>query len=158
MMGVWERSPRAREIGLKHPDLVAEYTCVLPDWTPDQVPGSPYAVNRYSVDSRFGGREGLAAFRQELKDLGPGLILDFVPNHVAVDHPWTVECPDCLVRGTQELAASQPGTYFKCPENGLIFGHGRDPYFPAWTDTAQIDAFSPAARDHARDTLLDIAG
>jgi len=33
MMGVWERSPRAREIGLKHPDLMAEYTRVLPGWT-----------------------------------------------------------------------------------------------------------------------------
>src|SRR5215831_3263923 len=120
MMGVWERSPRAREIGLKHPDLMAEYTRVLPGWTPDQVPGSPYAVHRYTADSRFGGRDWLATFRQALKDRGSGLILHLVPNHVAVAHPCTDECTACLVRGTQELAGRQPRTYFQTPENRLI--------------------------------------
>lgn len=156
MMGVWERSPRARQIGLSHPDLAAEYNRVLPGWTPDQVLGSPYAVHRYAVDPRFGRREGLAAFRLALRDRGLGLILDFVPNHVAVDHPWTIECPNCLVQGSK-ADASQSGTYFLHPANSHIFAHGRDPYFPAWSDTVQIDAFSETARTQARDTLLDIA-
>lgn len=157
LMGVWEHSPRAREIALSHPDLVAEYDRLLPDWTPDQITGSPYAVHRYVVDEHFGGQDGLATLRQALRDRGLGLILDFVPNHVALDHPWTTDCPDCLVRGTEADSIKQPGTYFIDPANGQCFAHGRDPYFPAWSDTVQIDAFSSAARDCARRTLLDIA-
>ncbi len=86
-----------------------------------------------------------------------GLLLDFVPNHVAIDHPWLIECPDCLIRGGKTGVLRQPGKYFVHPESNQIFGHGRDPYFPAWSDTVQIDAFSPAARDYARGTMLDIA-
>ena len=34
---------------------------------------------------------------------------------------------------------------------------GRDPYFPPWTDTAQLNAFSPKLREAALDTLRHIA-
>jgi hypothetical protein len=46
--------------------------------------------------------------------------------------------------------------YFLGPK-GRVFAHGRDPYFPAWTDTAQLHAFSPCYRTKAVETLLDIA-
>ncbi|PJF38055.1 MAG: alpha-amylase, partial [Phototrophicales bacterium] len=39
----------------------------------------------------------------------------------------------------------------------LVVAHGRDPYFPGWIDTAQLDAFSPSYRQAALETLLDIA-
>src|SRR5205085_1615565 len=84
MMGVWERSPMGRKVALEHPDLQFEYQRVLDDYTPEDVVGSPYAVHRYVVDSRLGGPEGLAAFRAQLKDNAIRLILDYVPNHVAV--------------------------------------------------------------------------
>lgn len=160
MMGVWERSPRGREVALHIPGLLAEYQRALPGFRPEQVIGSPYAVHRYVVDDRFGGRAALAAFREQLARRGMGLLLDYVPNHTAVDHPWTVEHPECLVRGTiQDLAAAR-GDFFsvRMPDGReRIFAHGRDPYFPAWTDTAQVDAFSPEARAQTWTTLLDIA-
>ena len=38
--------------------------------------------------TRFGGRAGLAAARAALAERGVRLLVDFVPNHVAPDHPW----------------------------------------------------------------------
>jgi len=157
LMGVWERSPRSREIAQKHPDLQAEYERALPGFTAADVVGSPYAIRRYAVDPYFGGREALAAFRARLRERGIGLILDYVPNHVAVDHPWTVDCPACLVHGTEVDIKARSTFYFRVPENGAIIAHGRDPYFPAWTDTAQVDAFAPEGRAQSRAVVMDIA-
>ena len=39
---------------------------------------------------------------------GLGLILDFVPNHVAPDHPWTVEHPEYFVAGSDERPRARP--------------------------------------------------
>ncbi|HVO44513.1 MAG TPA: alpha-amylase family glycosyl hydrolase [Aggregatilineales bacterium] len=161
LMGVWERSPRSRELGQQHPDLQGEFKRALPTYTPERVAGSPYAVHRYEVDTRLGGRDGLAAFRATLKQRGIDLILDFVPNHTAVDHPLTIEAPECFIRGTRADLTAAPGSYFAVPEAnagaGAVIAYGRDPNFPAWTDTAQLNAFSPQMRAWTVRTLQEIA-
>jgi glycosidase len=160
MMGVWERSPAGVEIALKHPGLRIDYDRALPGWTPAQVIGSPYAVRRYVVDERLGGREGLAAFREQLRQRGMGLILDYVPNHTALDHPWTLDHPDYFINGTALDLQRQPESFYRAHDDqrtGAVLAHGRDPYFPAWGDTAQVNAFSPAFRQQTIDTLRDLA-
>lgn len=141
LMGVWERSPEGRRIAIEEAGLEAEYARALPDYSPRDVAGSPYSVHRYRVEELLGGPEGLAAARAELARRGMKLILDFVPNHVAPDHPWLAECPECFLPG------GTPGTV----------AQGRDPYFPPWTDTAQVNAFSAPLRERAAATLRDIA-
>lgn len=156
LMGVWTRSPFGRRIAQTLPGLHDEYTQALPDWTPDDVAGSPYAIFEYAVDPALGGRDGLAAIRARFARHGIKLILDYVPNHVAVDHHWTVDAPAALVQGTAGDLVHHPGFYYQTPE-GRVFANGRDPNYPAWTDTAQVDAFSPTAREWASNLLLDIA-
>jgi hypothetical protein len=160
MMGVWERSPAGRGVALTHPGLQSDYDRAFPGWHADTVVGSPYAVRRYTVDARLGGNEGLAIFRAQLQRRGVGLLLDYVPNHVAVDHPWTVEHPEYFINGTQAHLKQQPDYFYQAgygAKAGKILAHGRDPYFPAWTDTAQVNAFSPAFRQQTVATLSDIA-
>ncbi len=157
LMGVWERSPRGREIARTLSDLQAEYARALPGYSSEDVVGSPYAVHRYSVDSRLGGPDGLAAFRKRLAARKLRLLLDYVPNHVAVDHPWTRARQTALVNGTLADLNAQPDAYFAV-DHAHIFAYGRDPYFPPWSDTAQINAFAHEARQAARETLLDLAG
>lgn len=159
LMGVWERSPTGRQIARAHPDLQAEYHHALPDFQPDDVIGSPYAVRRYEVDPHLGGREALAALRRRLADRGLRLVLDFVPNHTATDHAWLQHNPACYVMGTLEDLHHDPASFFSGPgrSTGMVFAHGRDPYFPAWTDTAQLNAFNPSLRALAANTLLSIA-
>jgi hypothetical protein len=61
------------------------YGQVLPGYTMDDIIGSPYAVTNYTTNSELGTDEDLAWFRKQLSNLGMKLMLDFVPNHTAVD-------------------------------------------------------------------------
>jgi hypothetical protein len=145
LMGVWQRSPAGVAIALKNVSLRASFRAALPDWHDDDVVGSPYCVRGYVVDDHFGGRSGLAQARQALESRGMGLILDFVPNHVAPDHPWTSARPELFVSGTAADLIRDPTSFVEI--DGRVFANGRDPYFPAWPDVVQLNAFAPALRN-----------
>ena len=98
-------------------------------------------IHYYHVDSHLGGKEGLAVIRKKLANHGLLLLLDYVPNHVAVDHLWTLEKSDLFIKGTLEELMTRPDDFISV--GGQIYAHGKDPYFPSWTDTIQINAFSP---------------
>ncbi len=158
LMGIWWRSPAARSSALKY---ASQYKPALPDLTYDDIVGSFFAVGAYQVDENFGGRHGLAAFRERLRQRGMRLILDFVPNHVATDHAWVRVHPDYMVLGTPKDLEKRSSDFFSAKDatgKSLVVAHGRDPYFPGWIDTAQINVFSSGARHATLQTLLDIAG
>jgi hypothetical protein len=156
LMGVWQRSPRGREIAQGLPHLQAEYRRALPDYTSEDVVGSPYAIYRYQVDPALGGDGELAALRERLGQLGLRLILDFVPNHLAIDHAWVADHPDRLVQGSPAELQDGTDNYFRA--QGRVFAHGRDPNFPGWTDTVQLDYRQPHVRRAMADVLLAVAG
>jgi len=156
LMGVWERSPAGLEIARADPGLDAGNRAALPDLRDGDVIGSPYCVGDYVVDDRFGGRAALAAARAALHARGLGLILDYVPNHVAPDHPWTTSRPECFVTGSDDDLRDHPEAFLRTPAG--VLARGRDPYFPPWPDVVQLDAFSPALRDAVAATLIDIGG
>ena len=143
LMGVWQRSPAGVAVALSNADLVASFRAALPDWRPSDVVGSPYCIQNYVVDDHLGGPRGLAAARQALAARGIGLILDFVPNHVAPDHPWTASTPEIFVGGTDEQLDNDPASFVRVA--GRVLARGRDPYFPAWPDVVQLNAFAPRA-------------
>ncbi len=155
-MGVWERSPAGIAIARRNDGFQSEFRRVLPDFTQDDIVGSPYCVRRYVVDQHLGGPEGLAAARRMLAAHGMRLVLDFVPNHVAPDHPWALEHPDYFIQGNAEDLARAPGEFFDA--GGKILAFGRDPFFPPWPDVVQLNAFSPGLRKAAIQTVSSIAG
>lgn len=157
LMGVWKRSPMGRQNALKYKH---EYVHALPDITDDDIIGSAYSISDYRVDERIGGRTGLAAFRRRLRERGVSLLLDFVPNHVGLDHRWVTERPGFIIQGTPEDLKNRPSDFFATTDkrgNRLILAHGRDPLFPGWSDTAQLNVFNPDLRKAVVKTLLDIA-
>jgi glycosidase len=156
LMGVWERSPIGTRIARTLPVLQKEFHKALPDYSPEDVVGSPYCVHRYVVDEHLGGPQGLAEARAELASRGMRLILDFVPNHVATDHPWVYEFPRYFIQGSGEDLVGVPNDFFVA--DGKIIACGRDPYFPPWTDTAQVNAFHPGLRRAVIETVSSIAG
>jgi glycosidase len=155
LMGVWERSPAGRAITLAEEEVMAGNRAALPDLREEDVIGSPYCVHDYVVDARFGGRAGLAAARAALAERGVGLLLDYVPNHVAPDHPWLAERPDCFVRGTDDDVAQHPEAFLRT--DGGVVANGRDPYFPPWPDVVQLNAFAPALREAVGELLVALA-
>ncbi|MDH6212828.1 alpha-amylase family glycosyl hydrolase [Streptomyces pseudovenezuelae] len=154
LMGVWERSPAGLAVALRDESLLASFRDALPDLTEADIAGSPYCVRNYVVDESLGGPTGLAEARAQLASRGLRLILDHVPNHVAPDHPWLTDRPDCLVRGTPDDLTRSPEAFIEA--GGQIYARGRDPYFPPWPDVVQLNAFSDALRAAAVETLVAI--
>jgi len=167
LMGVWAPSPASRKIALRHTGPRSDYRRALPNLRDEDVIGSPYAVFDYSVSDQLGGDVGLRRFRERLAHRNLRLMLDFVPNHLAMDHAWTQSDPRYLVhKRCPCLPTASPGAdadagtgYFTRKVDGrqVAFAHGRDPYFPLWTDTVQVDYNNPAARSAMIATLQAIA-
>ena len=154
-MGVWERSPSGIAIANTNHGLLEDFKRALPDFTPQDNVGSPYCVRNYSVDPHLGGPKGLARARRELSRRGLKLVLDFVPNHVAPDNPCASEHPQYFIRGSADDIRNDPASFLNV--GGVIYACGRDPYFPAWPDVLQLNAFNPALRQAVIHTVATIA-
>lgn len=155
LMGVWERSPVGIRVAIENVDLQTEFRRTLPDLKLEDIVGSPYCVRRYIVDQHLGGKEGLAIARQKLAERGLRLILDYVPNHVAPDHPWVLEHPEYFITGNFADLEQAPHEYYQVNDN--IIALGKDPYFSPWPDVVQLNAFNAELRQAVIETLKEIA-
>ncbi len=155
LMGVWERSPAGIAIANKNAGLLEDFRRALPDFRLEDNVGSPYCVRCYEVDEHLGGPESLSQARKELAKRGMRLILDFVPNHVAPDHAWVSQHPEHFIQGRAADAVNDPAAYVNL--NGTVFACGKDPFFPAWPDVLQLNAFQLGLRQAVTVTLSKIA-
>jgi len=154
LMGVWCTGPRSRERALANGFLREELDRVLPGWDEEDVAGSPYAIERHVVAEVLGGMEGLRRFRRRLNTHGLRLVLDFVPNHVGLDHPWLQKHPDYFV----QTAEPHPAAFStRTGDRACWILHGRDPHFAAWDDTAQLDHRRSDLQQALLDELLQVA-
>src|SRR4029077_12472195 len=118
------------------------------------IAGSPYAIADYRVPEALGGEAGLQQFRQKLHGLGMKLLFDFVPNHVGLDHSWVHERPELFVSSP----AGAPGAFAQETAGGRRWlAHGKDPYFPPWSDTVQLNYLQPATRFAMQEELRGVA-
>lgn len=150
-MGIWKRSAVAREMALDEPWLRESF----PGVKDEDIIGSAYSIQEYVVDEAFGGDSGLAIARAKLKERGIGLILDYVPNHVGIDHSWVTNHPEYLIGGTQAELEAQPKAFIQTP--GGIIARGKDPNFAPWSDVLQINAYSGELRQVVAQLLEHIA-
>ena len=80
--------------------------------------GSYYSISSYSeVNPEFGNMEDFKSLVNKAHDLGMYVILDWVPNHTAWDHPWVKDYPEF---------------YAKDDEGNIT-------YEADWTDIALLD-------------------
>jgi hypothetical protein len=136
LMGVWTVGPRVRAEAFKYADLLNAYNFLVPGWTAEDVLGSPYAIGDYHVSPALGGDDELKKFREQLHAHGMKLILDFVPNHLGLDHPWLREQPEFFVQGSDETQGVFQHQTVRGPR---WLAHGKDPHFAPWIDTVQVD-------------------
>jgi glycosidase len=160
LLGIWQTGEAGRCLSLSRPQSLDEYRRVLADVTVDDVCGSPFVVSDYVVNRDFGGPSALERFRKRLGARGLRLMLDFVPNHTALDHPWAREHPEFFVHGTDDDLRREPGNYCRVETAGgrRVLARGRDPYFPAWFDTLQVNHRHPGLRRAMLDVLESISG
>lgn len=160
LMGVWRRSALGRHIARSEVDLFEGYDRALPGWGPADVAGSPYCISDYSPDPRLGTWEVLDRVRDQLHARGMHLVLDFVPNHTAFDHPWIAQHPERYITGSLEAYRRAPRDYrlveLASGEPAFV-ACGRDPYFPPWIDVAQLNYFNEETRRAMVEQLSAIA-
>jgi len=154
-MGVWERSTECIRISNSDPGNLSDFRRALPDFDFSDNTGSPYCVKSYSVDRRLGGNHGLAIARDKLSERKISLILDFVPNHLAFDNPLVLSNPEFFIHGNADNLARDPVTFKSVGDT--IFACGKDPYYPAWEDVVQVNAFNPGLRLEVLQALTEIA-
>lgn len=140
-LGVWRTGAAAVAISRQDVRVRAAVREALPDAAEADITGSPFAIVAYEARSEWGGPAALARLRDRARARGLRLLLDFVPNHVAPDHPWVDEHPEYLIAGTPEDAEREPLHYVRVgpPCDNRVFALGRDPYFPGWPDTLQLN-------------------
>ncbi len=157
LMGIWKTNPATVEKYCFEDDLKFEYSKALKDWQEEDVIGSPFAIDNYEVSSIIGSKQTILALKRKLNKKGIGLILDFIPNHFAADSSLLRSNPEIFLETNEEYFYRDSHTFYK-PENfeERIFAHGRDPFFPAWQDTVQVNYFSTAARDFMIKILFDL--
>lgn len=160
LLGVWQTGEAGREVSLRHPGWRQDYQALLPDWQDRDVTGSPFAVRSYAVHLDYGGNQALRRLRERLRGHGLRLLLDFVPNHVAPDHPWVWERPEFFIPGDDGLLAREPENYRRVEtrHGPRVLAHGRDPYFPGWPDTLQLNYRHAGLRAAMTEELTRIAG
>jgi hypothetical protein len=148
-LSVWQTGSAGRRISLENLQWRKEFRDTLPDLSDEDIGGSGFAITAYSVPARLGGDAALARLRERLAKRRLRLMLDFVPNHMAIDHPWVENHPEYFVAGTEELLAREPQNYVrvKCRKGDRVFAHGRDPFFPGWPDTLQLDYSGPSVQE-----------
>ncbi len=94
--------------------------------------GSPYAALDFrGFEPTFGTAEDFRALVAAVHARGMKLIIDFVPDHTAPDHPWTRQHPDW---------------YFRDSTGAPMVPRDAEGRLTDWTDVVQLDYGNPEVR------------
>jgi len=158
-LSVWQTGAEAQRVSRSNPEWRKEFQETLPDLRDEDTAGSGFAITAYTVHAIIGGDAALARLRERLKKRGLKLMLDFVPNHMGLGHHWVEDHPEHFVKGTElDLARARHNyTWVKRKRGEMLLAHGRDPYFPGWPDTLQLNYANPATQEAMIGELLKIA-
>ncbi|MEP0862001.1 MAG: glycosidase [Ignavibacterium sp.] len=158
LMGIWKTNKDIIAQYCFEPELVSSYTNALKDWRTEDIIGSPYSIDCYEINPDLGSESDLLQLRERLQKKGIKLILDFVSNHLSVGSRLVKEKKEIFLPADEYLFRNDPYTFFKSPYNSKeYFAHGRDPLFPPWKDTIQINFYSNEARNFLIETLNKIS-
>ena len=111
LLSVWQTGAAGQQASRSNPEWRHEFEQTLPDLREEDIAGSGFAITGYSVHTRLGGDAALARLRDRLRNRNLKLMLDFVPNHTALDHPWVQLDPEYYISGTQADLEREPHNY-----------------------------------------------
>jgi glycosidase len=88
LLSVWQIGLAGQQVSRSNPEWRRDFQETLDDLRETDIPGSGFAITEYSVHQDLGGDVALVRLRDRLRQRGLRLMLDFVPNHMGLDHPW----------------------------------------------------------------------
>jgi len=157
LMGVWDNKKSVINEYCFEPDLISSYNNALKDWQKEDVIGSPYSIDKYEVNPSLGTKEDLLAFKKKLNNVGIYLILDFVCNHFSAKSSLIWTNKEIFLTADEYIFKNDPYTFYPSPANSKEFlAHGRDPLFPPWKDTVQVNFYSTEARKYLTSVLIEL--
>lgn len=157
LMGVWKNNEDVVKEYCFEPDLIAAYNNVLKDWNNEDVIGSAYSIDKYDINPLLGNMEEMIHLKKRLNKKGIRLILDFVSNHFSAKSSLIWSDKEIFLPADEFIFRNDPYTFYRSPANEKEYlAHGRDPLFPPWKDTAQINLYSKEARKFLIDILLNL--
>jgi glycosidase len=159
-LGLWQTGQAGRQVSLSHHEWLQEFQATLPGFSEADISGSPFAVTGYTLHQDFGPEADLFSLKERLQKRNLKLMVDFVPNHSAPDHPWVQSHPEFYVQGSEADLEREPHNYrrVETPGGSLILAYGRDPYFAGWPDTLQLNYRHAGLREAMAQELLKLAG
>jgi len=157
LIGVWKTSAISADIS-RDEEFLREFVKKV-NGDISMISASPYSIVEYKLDSFFGFEWELKSLKEKLNSLGLKLYLDFVSNHMAIDSDLSKDCIDCFVTGEKSDYDKNPELFCekKIGDQTYYIAHGRDPNFPVWKDTLQLNYFNPKTREKMISELLKIA-
>ncbi len=156
LMGIWRPSVYSEAIARSHRGLRSVFLDQIDHLDPKDIVASPYSIPEYRINPMLGDDSELAAFRERLAADNIRLMLDFVPNHMALDNKWLPDHPEFFVTVSAEEQCVDPESCFEYRHNQFL-AHGKDPYFPSWTDTLQLNYAHYSTHNMMIDNLVTIA-
>src|SRR5512139_2633267 len=124
-LSVWQTGLRGQQVSRSNHEWRKEFEETLPDLKEEDIAGSGFAITGYTVHSHLGGDAALARLRERLRKGGLRLMLDFVPNHTGLDHPWVEDHPEYYIPGTELELSKAPQNYtrVKRKRGDLLLAH-----------------------------------
>jgi glycosidase len=160
LLSVWQTGLAGQKISRSNAQWRSEFAETLPDLRESDIAGSGFAISRYTVHRDLGGDAALARLRERLRQRGLRLMLDFVPNHTALDHHWVEDHPEYYISGSELDLVGEPHNYtwVRRERGDRLLAYGRDPYFAGWPDTLQLNYGNRGTQDAMLEELVRIAG
>ncbi len=124
--------------------LGADILWLMPIYPRGETKMSPYAaLDNRAVNPSYGTVDDLRSFVSKAHLLGMKVWLDWVPNHVAVENPWTSEHPEYFTKDKKGRMINPHGwndVYeLNYQDTGLV--NAMNAALKYWIDQADIDGF-----------------
>ena len=140
LMGIWQLpvNPLQRDFSLQS-FLKEKYSQINPNWKQEDIISSVFAIENYTIDQNLGTIEDYLFLKNEANKRGVKIILDFIPNHFGYYSTLTTTNPELFLKQDD------------------ILQNGKDPNYPAWVDTAQVDYSKELTREFMIKQLIGIS-